>query len=298
MPHLRFRLPRRRGAGPGGVRAEPALRPVGSAVSGRPRRPGLGGRHRDQALYLNSDDPYKRGLPGTELTFAYSYGDPAARGGQRQGARPGHRQVAGQRWRAGEQPRRPSGRAVSACARAAVHYHQMRGTVTGTKPGDSVQVVRGRRRDERVLHLPSRVRRQPRRGRRRRGLHRRLAGPAAWPELPRLLPERLGGQRDPPTSTTSTPADARPRLAWRPSHYDAAAGTPATTSSPAPPAAAPATRTGWRSTSCSSSVPTSTRVAGWPTRATSPAPSTPASSVNSSTTPRARSPATRRPQGG
>ena len=32
-----------------------------------------GGKYK---FYLNSDDPYKRGIPGTELSFAYSYGDP------------------------------------------------------------------------------------------------------------------------------------------------------------------------------------------------------------------------------
>ena len=36
MPHLRLRLPRRRGAGPGGVRAQPALRPVGRSPRSTP----------------------------------------------------------------------------------------------------------------------------------------------------------------------------------------------------------------------------------------------------------------------
>ena len=29
-----------------------------------------------EALYVDSADPYKRGVPGTQLSFAYSYGDP------------------------------------------------------------------------------------------------------------------------------------------------------------------------------------------------------------------------------
>ena len=39
------------------------------------------------------------------------------------------------------------------------YYHVVSGEVTGTDPGDSVEgVVRGRRRDERLVHLRRRVR--------------------------------------------------------------------------------------------------------------------------------------------
>lgn len=91
-------------------------------------------------FYLRSDDPYKRGLPGTELTFAYSYGDPqpvAVDAKRSLGAVTVKWRVNGgpvksaptSEWQGGER-----------YAPASVHYHQMRGVVTGTKPGDSVQV--------------------------------------------------------------------------------------------------------------------------------------------------------------
>ena len=58
-------------------------------------------------------------------------------------------------------------------------------------------VVRGRRRDQPVVHLPGRVRDgQPRRRRGSRGLHRRVPAPAGdRPALPHLLPRRAQGQR-------------------------------------------------------------------------------------------------------
>lgn len=91
-------------------------------------------------FYLNSDDPYKRGLPGTELTFKYSYGDPqpvAVNAKRSLGPVTVKWRVNGgpvksaptSEWQGGER-----------YAPAAVHYHQLRGIVTGTKPGDSVQV--------------------------------------------------------------------------------------------------------------------------------------------------------------
>ena len=91
-------------------------------------------------FYLNSDDPYKRGNPHTELTFQYSYGDPQpvavnakrslgpvtvkwrVNGGAVQSA-PTSEWAGGERY-----------------SPASVYYHQMRGVVTGTDPGDSVEV--------------------------------------------------------------------------------------------------------------------------------------------------------------
>ena len=93
-----------------------------------------------QPFYLNSADPYKRSNPGTQLTFAKSYGDPQPvavvakrslgpvtvnyriNGGPVQTA-PTSEWAGGSRY----DP-------------ASVYYHQMRGVVTGTDPGDSVEV--------------------------------------------------------------------------------------------------------------------------------------------------------------
>jgi hypothetical protein len=91
-------------------------------------------------FYVKSDDAYKDGLPGANFTFAYSYGDPqpvqvlakrslgevtlrySINGGPTQSA-PTTEWV-------------PTGRYTP----AAVYYHQMRGVVTGTDPGDDVTV--------------------------------------------------------------------------------------------------------------------------------------------------------------
>jgi Zinc carboxypeptidase len=91
-------------------------------------------------FYLESDDPYKDGLPGANFAFDYSYGDPqpvqvlakrslgdvtlkySVNGGPVQSAPTSE-------WAGGE---RYGG--------ADVYYHQLRGEVTGTEPGDSVEV--------------------------------------------------------------------------------------------------------------------------------------------------------------
>ena len=91
-------------------------------------------------FYIRSDDPYKRGIPGANFAFQYSYGDPQPvqvlakralgavtvkykiNGGATQSASTSE-------WNGGERYKP-----------ASVYYHVMRGTVTGTKPGDSVEV--------------------------------------------------------------------------------------------------------------------------------------------------------------
>ncbi|HZA88309.1 MAG TPA: M14 family metallopeptidase, partial [Acidimicrobiales bacterium] len=91
-------------------------------------------------FYVDSEDPYKRGNPGVRLSFAESYGDPqpvaviakrslgavtlkySINGGPAQSAPTSE-------WDGG-----------STYNPASVYYHQMRGTVTGTDPGDSVEV--------------------------------------------------------------------------------------------------------------------------------------------------------------
>jgi Zinc carboxypeptidase len=91
-------------------------------------------------FYIESDDPYKRGLPGANFAFEYSYGDPQPvqvlakrslgpvtlryriNGGEVQSAPTSE-------WEGGER-----------YSPAAVHYREMRGVVTETSPGDSVEV--------------------------------------------------------------------------------------------------------------------------------------------------------------
>jgi zinc carboxypeptidase len=91
-------------------------------------------------FYVKSDDPYKEGLPYSNFTFKYSYGDPQPvqvlakralgavtvkykiNGGSTRSAPTSE-------WTGGEKYRP-----------ASVWYHVMRGTVTGTKPGDKVEV--------------------------------------------------------------------------------------------------------------------------------------------------------------
>ncbi len=91
-------------------------------------------------FYVDSEDPYKRGNPGVQLSFARSYGDPqpvaviakrslgavtvkySINGGAAQSAPTSE-------WEGG-----------STYNPASVYYHQMRGMVTGTDPGDSVEV--------------------------------------------------------------------------------------------------------------------------------------------------------------
>lgn len=91
-------------------------------------------------FYIDSDDPYKRGVPGTQFSFRYSYGDPqpvAVLAKRSIGTVTAKYRVNGgavksaatSEWAGGER-----------YTPADVYYHQMRGVVTGTKPGDSVEV--------------------------------------------------------------------------------------------------------------------------------------------------------------
>jgi hypothetical protein len=91
-------------------------------------------------FYLKSDDPYKAGLPESNFTFAYSYGDP----------QPVQVLALRDLGRVTLKYRINDGRTRSARTsewnggnrydQAAVHYRQLRGLVTGTSPGDSVRV--------------------------------------------------------------------------------------------------------------------------------------------------------------
>jgi hypothetical protein len=92
-------------------------------------------------FYLKSDDTYKTGIPGTQFTFDYSYGDPQevrVLAKRSLGAVSLKYQINGgavvtkptSEWNGGE--RYGGG--------TDVYYHVMRSTVTGTTPGDSVKV--------------------------------------------------------------------------------------------------------------------------------------------------------------
>jgi hypothetical protein len=91
-------------------------------------------------FYLKSDDPYKDGLPGANFAFKYSYGDPQpvqVLAKKSLGAVTLRYRINGgavksaptSEWTGGERFRP-----------AHVYYHEMRGVVTGTSPGDSVEV--------------------------------------------------------------------------------------------------------------------------------------------------------------
>ncbi len=91
-------------------------------------------------FYLDSEDAYKRGIPGVQLSFTRSYGDPQpvavlakrSLGPVRVKYRINDGRVRSARtseWKGGQ-----------TYTPASVYYHQVRGTVTGTDPGDSVEV--------------------------------------------------------------------------------------------------------------------------------------------------------------
>ncbi len=91
-------------------------------------------------FYIRSDDPYKRGIPGANFAFAFSYGDPQpvqVLAKRALGAVTAKYRINGgavqskptSEWTGGERYKP-----------ASVYYHVMRGMVTGTNPGDSVEV--------------------------------------------------------------------------------------------------------------------------------------------------------------
>jgi hypothetical protein len=95
---------------------------------------------RTKPFYVKSDDPYKDGLPGANFAFQYSYGDPQpvqVLAKRSLGAVTLKYRINGgpvqskptSEWAGGEKFK-PAG----------VYYHEMRGVVTGTSPGDSVEV--------------------------------------------------------------------------------------------------------------------------------------------------------------
>ena len=158
---LRVRVPGRRGAGPGGVRAQPAVRARVAKSAADPDDPVSLARHQDQAvLPRQSDDPYKDGHPGARTSRSpYSYGDPQpvqVLAKRSLGAVTLKYQING----GAHAERADDGVDRRRALRAGddVYYHVMRGTVTGTKPGRhaSRSGSRAAAQTERVVHLPGR----------------------------------------------------------------------------------------------------------------------------------------------
>ena len=91
-------------------------------------------------FYVDSDDPYKSSNPGVQLSFAKSYGDPqpvAVLAKRSLKAVKVKYRINGGRVQSAPTSEWPGG---SRYKPASVYYHQMRGVVTGTDPGDSVEV--------------------------------------------------------------------------------------------------------------------------------------------------------------
>ena len=130
----------------------------------RPRRPEVGARHRDQALLPGERRPVQGRHPGRQLRRSPT--PTATRSRWRAGqAQPRQRdaEVPDQRRRRPQRRRRRSGAAARRYDPAGVYYHQVRGVVDGTDPGDSVEVwFEGGGRAQRLVHLPGGLRdRQP-----------------------------------------------------------------------------------------------------------------------------------------
>lgn len=93
-------------------------------------------------FYVDSDDPYKSSNPGVQLSFTKSYGDPqpvAVIAKRSLGEVDVKYRINGGAVQTGPQPM-TEWEGGSRYHPASVYYHQLRGVVTGTDPGDSVEV--------------------------------------------------------------------------------------------------------------------------------------------------------------
>src|SRR5688572_2539047 len=91
-------------------------------------------------FYVDSDDPYKASNPGVQLSFTMSYGDPqpvAVIAKRSLGAVDVKYRINGGGVQSAPTSEWGGG---SRYKPASVYYHQLRGVVTGTDPGDSVEV--------------------------------------------------------------------------------------------------------------------------------------------------------------
>lgn len=93
-----------------------------------------------EPFYLESDDAYKEGIPSLHLSFSESYGDPqpvAVLAKRSLGAVTARWRVNGGPVQSAPTTEWTGGQRFGMTS---THYHQMRGTVTGTDPGDTVEV--------------------------------------------------------------------------------------------------------------------------------------------------------------
>jgi murein tripeptide amidase MpaA len=93
-----------------------------------------------EPFYLKSDDPYKEGIPGANFAFDYSYGDPQpvqVLAKRSLGEVTLKYRIDGGPVQSGPTREWDGGETYDP---ADVYYRQMRGEVTGTDPGDSVEV--------------------------------------------------------------------------------------------------------------------------------------------------------------
>ena len=151
-------------------------------------------------FYVKSDDPYKAGLPNSNFTFKYSYGDPQpvqVLAKRALGAVTVKYQINGgptrsattSEWTGGEKYKP----AVAVLPRHAGHGHRDQAGRHGRG------LVRGRRPDERVVHLRHGLRLQPPDARGGgRGLLGRLARAGCHrSEVHAVVPRRAGAERRP-----------------------------------------------------------------------------------------------------
>jgi hypothetical protein len=91
-------------------------------------------------FHLDTEDAYKSGLPAVNLSFDKSYGDPqpvAVLAKRSLGAVTAKWKINGGPTRSGPTTEWSGGERFGMTS---THYHQVRGTVTGTEPGDTVEV--------------------------------------------------------------------------------------------------------------------------------------------------------------
>ncbi|MDQ4051188.1 MAG: zinc carboxypeptidase, partial [Actinomycetota bacterium] len=91
-------------------------------------------------FYIDSDDPYKSGIPSVQLSFTKSYGDPqpvAVLARRSLGAVSVKYRINGGPVQTASTSEWDGG---STYTPLSTHYRQVRGTITGTEPGDSVEV--------------------------------------------------------------------------------------------------------------------------------------------------------------
>ena len=159
---LRFRLPRRPrhwcGPSSGGTsRSRDSV--AGSAKDPDDPKSVLG--IKTKPFYIDSDDPYKRGIPVVQLSFDQVLRRPAEGCGPGQAEpRQGEGEVPHQRRTRYGLPAPMSGDGgQSVRTRPPIYYHQVRGMVRGAQSGRLREgLVQGRRQTQQVVHLRRRLR--------------------------------------------------------------------------------------------------------------------------------------------